>query len=299
MNNIFHYLKITLLLLLPIFTFSGVSFSSDDRMKIIASIAPLADFSRQIGGDAVDVALLLPPGASPHTFEPTPGFVQKISDAEIYIKIGAGLEFWADRLITTANNTISVVECSRGIDLLERDSPLHSGSRPRYADPHIWLDPVISISIIRKIEKALSAKDPARTSYFKKRAADYIEKLMELDREIADTVATFRTKEYITFHQGWNYFSHRYSLKLAGVIEEGPGKEPSPRHLNRILAELRRMEVKVIFAEHQFSPRIAEAIADEAGGNVLFLDPVGGQGKRKTYLDMMRYNLSVMKRAMK
>lgn len=285
--------------------FNSPSFASIDKLRIVASIAPLADFAKQVGGNKADVLLLLPPGASEHTFEPSPRMMQKISKAKVFIKIGAGLEFWADKIIIAANKDIIVVNCSEDIELIEINGHSHDHNKGlkqngiHTADPHIWLDPVICMTIIKKIEAALSKADPANSSYYKKNSAAYMARLSALDREIADKVKTFRTKEYVTFHQAWNYFSRRYGLSVAGVIAESPGKEPSPKHISNILKELKRINVKVVFAEPQSSVQIAEAIAREAGGKVLILDPVGGQKGRETYIKLMRYNLAVLEKAMK
>ncbi len=273
-----------------IFISSNIPCASEQKIKVVASIAPLADFARQVGGDKVDVILLLPPGASPHTYEPTPKIAQEISKAKIFIKIGAGLEFWADKLITSSNSRITIIECSKGMELIRNGLNV---------DPHIWLDPMICINIVKNIEIALSKADPANSNVYRKNASLYTEKLIELDREIADRIKQFRIKEYVTFHPAWNYFSRRYGLRVAGVIEEGPGKEPTPKHLNKILKELKRINTRIVFAEPQFSPKVAEAVAQEAGGKVLFLDPVGGQKNSETYLDMMRYNVDAMERVMK
>ena len=287
------------LLLAFIFVFASPAFVSaaQQRVKVVASIPPLADFARQVGGDKVDVALLLPPGASPHTFEPSPRVMQEIASARIFIKIGAGLEFWADKLIAAANRNILLVDCSEGVDLIRDAAHDHGGLHG--ADPHYWLDPVICLKVVTRIENALIAADPGNAALYRKNAAAYRERLVALDREIAASIKTFRTMEYITFHSAWNYFSRRYGLKVAGVIEESPGKEPSPRHIGAILRALKKMKTKVVFAEPQFSPKIAEAIAREGGGRVLFLDPEGGLKGRETYIDLIRYNVSMMEKAMK
>ncbi|MEJ2695857.1 MAG: metal ABC transporter substrate-binding protein [Candidatus Sulfobium sp.] len=263
---------------------------------VVASIAPLADFAREVGKGKVQVLLLLPPGASPHTYEPVPRTVREISKAKIFIKVGAGLEFWADRLMAAAAKGITTVICSEGIPLLGRRAPDGAISD---VNPHIWLDPVICVKIVRKIAAALASADPANSSFYRNNAVSYISRLYALDREIAETVKTFRTREYVTFHPAWDYFSKRYGLSVAGVIEEAPGKEPTPRHVQRILDEVKRMRTKVIFAEPQFSARMADAIAEEAGARVLMLDPAGGEKGRETYIDLMKYNLSMMEKAMR
>ena len=275
--------------------FNAVDVSAD-KIKVVATITPLADFAKQVGGARVDVTLLLPAGASPHTYEPTPKAVQEISKAKIFIRIGAGLEFWADKLVSAAARDMMTVTCSEGIALIHGEDHGHAIS---HVDPHIWLDPVICMDIIRKIEAAFSKTDPSNTSYYKKNASEYIARLTSLDREISKKVRTFRTKEYITFHSAWNYFSKRYGLKVAGVIEEGPGKEPSARHIGEILRLIKGLNTRVVFAEPQSSTRIAEVIAKEAGAQVLILDDLGGQKGRETYLDLMRYNLAVMEKAFK
>ena len=297
-------LKISLFIIILFVVLGHAALASGEKMRVVASIPPLADFARQVGGDKTDVTLLLPPGASPHTFEPTPRAVQEISRAKIFVKIGAGLEFWADKLIAAAGQGIMIVDCSKGVDLIRghlHDQDYdhgHEHERVQGIDPHFWLDPVICIGMIKKIEAAFSKADPANSSFYGNNAAAYISRLSALDREIAAKVKTFRTREYITFHSAWNYFSRRYGLKVAAVIEESPGKDPSPRQIGYILGVLRKLKTRVVFAEPQFSPKIAEAIASEAGGRVLFLDPEGGKGREK-YIDLMHYNLSMMEQAMR
>jgi zinc transport system substrate-binding protein len=276
--------------------------ASADKIKVVATIVPLADFARQIGGNKVEVTLLLPPGASPHTFEPTPKIVREISQAGLFLKIGSGLEFWAGRILQSAPANIVIVDSSAGVDLIKGISHKHehqSRNEQANTDPHIWLDPIICTQIITKIETALSRIDPSNALHYKKNAAAYQEQLRELDKEISGRTKLFRAREYVTFHSAWNYFSRRYGLKVAAVIEESPGKEPAPKHVKKIIEVLKSFNTRVIFAEPQFSPKIAETIAREAGATVLFLDPEGGQKGRETYMEMMRYNLSIMEKALR
>ena len=290
--------KVILSILLPLLIMIA-NHSYAEKIKVIASIVPLADFAKQVGGERIDVQLLLPPGASPHTYEPTPKALREVNDAKVFIKIGAGLENWAEKIITASGNKgLIIVDSSKGIQLI-RDVHSHHSSHNLYADPHIWLNPVIASDIVTKIEKALIDADPENAKIYEKNALLYREKLSQLDKEISDKIKTFSIKEYVTFHPAWNYFSKRYGLRVAGVIEELPGKEPSPKHVARIVREVKRIGNKVIFAEPQFNPKIAEAIARESGARVLFLDPIGGQEGRETYIKMMRYNISVMESVMK
>lgn len=272
------------------------NFSYAEKIKVVASIAPLADFAKQVGGERAAVNLLLPPGATPHVFEPTPKAVKDVSAADIFIKIGAGLEFWAEKIIkSSAKKDLIIVDSSSGAPLI-RDPHAHGTLG---ADPHIWLDPLIAVSIVTKIEKAFIRADPKNAGHYEKNASHYREKLAQLDREIAERVSKFRIREYVTFHPAWNYFSRRYGLRVAGVIEESPGREPGPRHVARIIKEIRRIGSGVVFVEPQFNPKIAEVIARESGARILVLDPIEGRKGSNTYIDMMRYNISVMESAMR
>jgi zinc transport system substrate-binding protein len=285
---------ITTILILLFLIIANHSFA--EKIKVIASIAPLADFTKQVGGERVDVKLLLPPGASPHIYEPTPKAMKYISDARVFVKIGAGLEFWAEKIIkASGNKKLIIVDSSSGVSLI-RETHSHSLLS---ADPHIWLDPVIAVGIVTKIEKALIEADPQGAQFYKQNASMFKKKLLQLDKEIFEKLKSFRIKEYVTFHPAWNYFSKRYGLKVAGVIEESPGKEPGPKHIAKIIREITRIGSRVVFVEPQFNPKIAEAVAKESGARVLFLDPIGWQKGRETYIDMMRYNVSVMESVMK
>jgi len=286
-------------IILSVFMLLMTSPSYAGKVYVIASIAPMADFVRQVGGERVDVKLLLPPGASPHTFEPTPKIVKVVSTADLFVKVGAGLEFWAEKIVrASGNKRLTVVDSSSEVALIQRTDE-HDVHTPGGVDPHIWLDPSIASSIVSKIEKALSMIDPQGAAFYKKNATEYRKKLSALDRDIASRVGAFRTKGYVTFHPAWEYFSRRYGLRVVGVIEEAPGKEPSPRHVANIIREIKQTGSKVVFVEPQFNPKIGEAIAKEANARVLYLDPIGGKDPRKTYIEMMRYNIGAMEKAMK
>ncbi|NTU41971.1 MAG: zinc ABC transporter substrate-binding protein [Nitrospirales bacterium] len=279
---------------------------SEGKMKVVASIHPVADIVRTVGGDKVTVTTLLPPAASPHTFEPTPKLMTELSDAALFIKIGAGLEFWAEKMVkAVSNRNLTVVDLSQGMPLLhgieEMESEHGHGHSHGGNDPHYWLDPVLAKRMVDRITEALVKKDPANSAYYKDHAARYKAELDRLNDEIAREVGQFTTKEYVTFHAAWSYFSRRYGLKVLGIIEEAPGREPTPITLARMVKDLRKIRARVVFAEPQFSPRIAEAIAQEAGAKVLLLDPIGSPTDpgKDTYLKLMRYNIAQMRKAMR
>jgi zinc transport system substrate-binding protein len=277
----------------PLLAWSGLeAVRAADRVLVVASIKPLADFACQVGGDRVEVITLVPPGASPHTYQLKPSQVRQVAEARLLILNGAGLEYWADKLIRGAGNPgLQVVDTSQGIPLI--------GAGAHGANPHIWLDPQQAMLQVKHIKCALIRADPERAALYRANATGFLAKLGRLDREIAAEVATWAGSRFIAFHPAWVYFARRYGLEQAGVIERSPGREPSPREVAAIVETARRIGARAIFAEPQFSPKAAEAIARESGARVLLLDPLGSSLKDRTYLAMMRFNVAQMALALR
>jgi ABC-type Zn uptake system ZnuABC Zn-binding protein ZnuA len=265
-------------------------------MKVVASIFPVGDMVKEVGGDRVSVQVLLPPGASPHVFEPTPGMAKELSQAGLFFEVGAGLDFWAEKLVKAMKPNIRVVVLSNGMKLLREEG--EHGHEHGAANPHVWLDPVLAMEMVKRIGKVLAQTDPPGAEIYRKRGSDYIAKLKILDAEIRKTVSTFAIKSFVSFHPAWDYFALRYGLKDAGVIEESPGEEPAPRKLEAIVKAIRHYHIRAVFAEPQLNPKVADVIAHEAGVKVVMLDPIGGLPGRETYLELMRYDLRQMKDAM-
>jgi ABC-type Zn uptake system ZnuABC Zn-binding protein ZnuA len=274
----------------------GASNALAQPMKVAASINTVGNLVKEVGGDRVEVRVLLPPGASPHIFEPTMGTAKELSQSRIFFEVGAGLDSWAEKLARGIKQDIRVVALSDGMRLLREEGG--HGHKHGAANPHVWLDPVLAIEMVKKIEKVLEEADPQGAAIYRKRSTNYIAQLKTLDAEIRKAVSTFTIKNFVSFHPAWDYFSLRYGLKSVGVIEESPGKEPTPKKLEAIVRAIKAYHIRAVFAEPQLNPKIAEVIAREAGVVVVLLDPEGGLPGRETYLGLMRYNLQQMKKAM-
>jgi zinc transport system substrate-binding protein len=289
------------------------------RIQVAATIVPLGDFCRKIGGDLVQVQVLIPPGASPHVFEPAPSVMAKASQARVFVYIGAGLEPWAAKLLRVRDSGNLVVEAIQGIPLLgvADHQPSHETGEARDhapqppektgfhathlgGNPHIWLDPVLAQEICRKIAGSLIQADPGHRARYEANLKSYLAALAELNREIENRARTWRLRSYVAFHPAFAYFAQRYHLHEAGIIEPSPGREPTPRHLQSLVAAIRRYGIRVVFAEPQLNPRVAQVIAQEAGVKVLMLDPMGGRPPYGSdYLQLMRHNLAVLDQALK
>lgn len=298
---------------------------ADEGVLVVTTIFPLADVVAELGGELVEVPYLLPPGASPHTFEPTVEQARLVEQAGLFVYIGAGLDDWAVRLAGESGTGPVMLNLSEEVLLLEapghhslevvdndhincdhdhnhdEDEDCDDDCDHGPDDPHFWLDPITVRDIIcPAIYRELINLDPASEAHFKERYEIYRSKLTELHEEIAEATASFSGGEFISFHSAWQYFGSRYNLQELAVIAQFPGQEPSASWLAELIELIKEEEIDAIFAEPQFPAALAERIAEESGSRVLIVDPLGGEdvAGRGSYIDMMRFNLNAFRDGM-
>ncbi|HVN87008.1 MAG TPA: metal ABC transporter substrate-binding protein [Candidatus Binatia bacterium] len=262
---------------------------------VVATVFPLADIVRQIADERVQVETLLPAGANPHTFEPTPEQLRMIAGAELFIRVGAGLDDWVVGLLHGSNTPAPVLSITDGIALLgPADSP--------HGDPHVWLDPIlVRDHIVPSIVRALTQAVPAQQVAFERNAAMFADQLTELDREINTVLQPLEHRGFVAVHPAWRYFARRYRLEEVAVVEASPGREPTAQSIAAIVERARRRDVRAVLTEPQVHGRTAAAIAREIGAEVVTVDPLGGPRVpgRESYVALMRYNSWVFAEALR
>lgn len=264
---------------------------------VVVSIFPVADLTARIGGDAVRVQTLLPPRASPATWEATPSQIRALSRASGYIRVGGGLDGWLDGMEPTGSDFRRLV-LTDGLTLLYGAS----GSDPeRSGNPHVWLDPVlVRDRILPRLTDFLVALAPDQGAAIRSRASAVSDSLTALDREIRAELARAPHHDFIATHDAWVYFAARYGLTSVGTVYEHPGHEPSAHSLAQLIDNARRAGIHTILAEPQIAETAAEAVAQELGARVVIVDPLGGPNAegRDSYFAMMRTNARTFARAL-
>ncbi|MBM3131824.1 MAG: zinc ABC transporter substrate-binding protein [Chloroflexi bacterium] len=244
-----------------------------DRTGVIVTVLPQAEFAEAIGGDKVELTVMVPPGADPHTYELTPGQMKKVARAELYAKVGSGVEFelaWLDKIIAQ-NKGMRIIDCSQGISLIEQvgeDEHEDEGGM----DPHIWMSPRNAKIMIENICEGLTEIDPANTAYYESNRDAYLRELTDLDESISEGLSGVTNRVFMVYHPAFGYFAEAYDLTMLPIEEEG--KEPTAAGLAHLIDQAREHGIKVIFAEPQFNPQSARVIADEIGGKVILIDPL-------------------------
>ncbi len=269
------------------------------EVSIVVSIYPLEDITKNIGKERVSVKTLIPPGASPHAFEPKPSDINELTKASMFIKIGAGLELWAEGFVRSQKKSIRIVDLSETIELLRGKDHSHNG-HSHEIDPHYWLDPVIAKSIVDRITAELIRIDPSSKDFYITNATNYKKELDSLNETIKKRLSKLKKKRFVAFHPAWNYFSKRYGLEPLYIVE-ATGRELRPKNIKYIVDWMKKEKIGVVFGEVQFSPQIAEAIAYEAGARLLMLDPIGSPyiPERNSYINLLLYNTAQLEEALR
>ena len=264
----------------------------DERVGVVVTVLPQAGFVENVGGEKVSVTVLVPPGASPHTYEPKPAQMAALAEAEMYAKVGSGVEFelvWLDKLIAT-NKGMTVVDCSKGAELQETEAEgEHEKEHENHSrmDPHIWMSPLNARIMVRNICDGLIEVDPENKRYYEQNRDDYLQQLTEIDRKMRDGLAEVKNRRFMVYHPAFGYFASEYNLEMITIEEEG--KEPTAASLVRLIEQAKAHDIRVIFAEPQFNPKSAEVIAEAIGGRVVLIDPLA-----KDYIDNLQLILSEM-----
>jgi zinc transport system substrate-binding protein len=232
----------------------------DSAIEVWVSIVPQKYFVERVGGDRVDVEVMVQPGFSPATYEPKPRQMENLAGADVYVRIQVPFEeAWISR-IESANQDMLVVDQSRGIE------------RIGGTDPHIWLSPRLAEVQARNIYDGLVEVDPHSESLYKANLDAFLADLDELDARIQETLSGLKVREFMVFHPAWSYFARDYDLKMIPVQIEG--SDPSAAEMAQLIEAARTKNIKVVFAQPEFSTRSAETIAREIGGRVLLISPL-------------------------
>ncbi len=259
-----------------------------------ATIAPLSDLLARVAGREWDVRTIVPPGTSPHVFEPTPGDVRRLAGVRLVVEVGGGYDGWAAGLASAASGTAVLLDASaslgEALDANGAGDPHHGSDGEEGRDPHWWLSPALAARSLEPIAEALSRIDPGESEGYRARAAQTAKELASLDGELEAALTPFRGRAFLAAHPAWSYFAARYGLRQAGSIEPAPGREPSPRQLRALIDDARSGEFDVLFTEPQFPESAARVVASDGGLHLARLDPIGGVAGRRTYFEMMRFN---------
>ena len=286
--------KSKILILFAIFSILAGPATAENNFSVFVSIAPQKYFLQQIGKDLIDVHVMVPPGASPATYEPKPKQLVALSRAKAYFAIGVPFEkAWMEKLIS-ANPGIMVVHTDKGIKKIPMKRHFHyeesensdsEKKRSRHvekenthennhaiADPHIWLSPPLVLKQSRTISNALCQLDPGNSGVYKANLEKFQSRVKELDSSLKKTFKDKKNLKFMVFHPAWGYFAQAYGLTQIPIEIEG--KDPKPAELKELIGYAVKQNIQVIFVQPQFSAVSARVIAKGIGARIAYADPL-------------------------
>ena len=272
--------------LLTVFLFNAQLLSARP-LKVFVSILPQKYFVEKIGGDQLEIGVMVQPGANPAVYEPKPQQMVALAEAQVYFTIGVPFEErWLAKIAAT-HSAMKIVHTEAGIEKMAIQSHREHtlGSRKKggeqenrqphgfILDPHIWLSPPLVMLQARNILDGLLAVAGTHRAMFEANYRTFIMEIVDLDLELKEIFDSAGNRsEFMVFHPSWAYFASTYGLKQVPIEVEG--KEPKPGELQRLIECGKERGIRVVFVQPQFSLKAAQTIAESLGGQIALVDPL-------------------------
>lgn len=264
-----------------------------DVLRVYTTIFPLEDFSKKIGGNHVTVTNLIPVGADAHTFEPTPKDLIDVANGDVFIYNGAGLESFAEKLEQTLEGEgVTFVKAAQQIEQQNSDP-----------DPHVWLDPILAISLAEAIKEAFIELMPEREEVFTENFQTLKTELEQLDEEFRSLIAQANRDTIFVTHAGYSYWEERYGIKQIGIMGTSPTNEPSQRELKQIIELAKAEDVNYILMERNVQTNVTDVVLEALDAEMLYLYNLESiyEEERKNgedYFSLMRKNIDTLQKAL-
>jgi ABC-type Zn uptake system ZnuABC Zn-binding protein ZnuA len=280
-------------------------------LRIVTTILPVTIFTLNVVGQTpgVRVEMLLPPNLGcPHDYDLTPGEMKRISQAEVIIVNGLGLEEFLSKPFKLAHPRVKWITATEGIVALKGHETIHPLEKTKRSVPHdqhpevasnghAWVSPKQAALMVKTISEGLSRVDPGRAEVYKANGKDYQQRLEKLFEEMKAVVGRSSNKKVLTVHNSFDYLARDMGWQVVGSIQSRPGLEPSPGEMARLIRMIKKEGVTVIITEPQYSDKTARTLARETGATILPLEPVvSGRPAADTYERAMKANLEAMKK---
>ena len=291
-----------------VFCSCGIRKENNDKMKVVTTIFPEYDFSRQIAGDNAEISLLVPPGTELHKFEPTPKDIISIQSSDVFIYVGGESDAWVDKILESSELKNTRIIKLMEIVTLENEGiseGMEDASGESEYDEHVWTSPVNAVKIINCISNVFCEKDGKNAEIYAKNAKEYVSELEKIDAEFKNTVSEGRRKT-IVFADRFplTYFANEYNLNyyaaFKGCSEE---TEPSAATVSFIINKVKKEKIPVVFKIELSNGKMAKTVSEETGAKILEFNSCHNITKKQfdsgvTYLELMKNNLSALKEAL-
>ncbi len=259
-----------MLRVLTILFYSSIVLFAKD--SIVVSIAPQKFFVQKIAGDLVDITILVPSGSNPATYAPKPKQLSTLKNSKLYFTIGVSFEkHWLKRF-QSINSNLKIIDTTDGIKKIKMVHKDHKNHHNEGLDPHVWLSPKLVKVQIKNITKGLISIDPKNRIRYISNRDKFLDEIDELNIKIAKKLSTLKNRKFIVFHPSFGYFAKDYNLTQIAIEREG--KEPSLKHIKKVIDYASEHNIKTIFVAPQFSQKSASYIASQIDATIKIINPL-------------------------
>ncbi|EYE87291.1 ABC transporter substrate-binding protein [Fervidicella metallireducens AeB] len=273
--------------------------TSEEKIKVIVSFNPIKEFVLEIGGNKVDVETIIPEGSEPHDFEPKVRDIAALTEADIFIYNGLGMESWVDKVLNSIDKkTLTIVEASKGCEAIKISDPEEIKEHGEY-DPHIWLSLKEAQKESKNIKDALIMVDFKNKDYYEKNYENFIKELNSLYDEYKKKFDTVSNRCFVTGHAAFGYLCRDFNLNQNSVEDVFAEGEPSGKKMKELVDFCKANNVKTVFLEEMASPKVSETLANEIGAKVEKIYTIASKEDNKNYIQSMRENLEKIYNSLK
>lgn len=265
--------------------------SNNGKLKVVVSFNPMAEFTKAIGKDKVDIKTIIPTGTEAHDFEPKPKDLVSLSKAKVFVYNGFGMEPWVDKAIAAANNRdLTVVEAARGCPPIKNSDEEALKEHGQY-DPHTWISLSMAKIEAKNVADALIKADPSNKEYYEKNYSEFASKIESMLSEYKEKFDKTERKNFVTGHAAFAYFCRDFNLEQNSVENVFAEGEPTAKKIQDLIQYSKANNVKTIFMEDMVSPKVSETLAKEVNGKVEKISTIENKEEGKDYLQVMKENL--------
>jgi len=242
---------------------------SQAKLNVAASTTDLASIAASVGGDQVDVFAIAKPGSDPHRIEALPSYMVKVSHAKLYLKVGLGLDQWAEAIVDgSRNSSVQIVDCSVGVHVLEKPTgkvDASMGDVHPDGNPHYWLDPRNGAVVAGTIADALAKADPKNAADYHARAEAFAKDAQAAYEKNAEVAKKLASHTIFTYHRSWSYFADAFGFDVVNTVEPVPGIPPTAKHLAELVDQAKARKVGLLIQEPYFAADGGKFLEREAG----------------------------------
>lgn len=243
------------------------------KVRVAASTTDLASIAASVGGDKIEVFAIAKANADPHRIEALPSYMVKVARAQVFLKVGLGLDQWADAIIDgSRNDKVVSVDCSAGVHVLEKPAgkvDASMGDVHPDGNPHYWLDPRNGAVAAHNIAEGLSRVDPANAAEYRAHAEAFGKECAAAYEKDKAVAAGINPKAILTYHRSWTYLGDAFGLEIPATVEPVPGIPPTARHLAELVALIKGRKIGSLLQEPYFSSDGGQFLARNAGIRVV------------------------------